>query len=141
MVPVSSSCSAGRKLWGMTDKAMWSKRVSEWRTSGLSSRAFCEDKPFSAGGLRYWAHRLREEPEGVRLEPSVRMARVVRTPERMRPTRHARLPLVSGVASAPAAEPSLVIELGEARVGVRPGFDRATLAAVLDVLAVTGGGR
>jgi hypothetical protein len=41
--------------------------------------------------------------------------------------------------SAPThADPSLGIEVGPVRVVVRPGFDRATLVAVLDVLAVRG---
>jgi hypothetical protein len=38
----------------------------------------------------------------------------------------------------PHADPSLGIEVGPVRVVVRPGFDRATLVAVLDVLAVRG---
>jgi hypothetical protein len=41
--------------------------------------------------------------------------------------------------SEPAhADPSLGIEVGPVRVVVRPGFDRATLMAVLEVLAVRG---
>jgi hypothetical protein len=44
--------------------------------------------------------------------------------------------------SAPTpADPSLGIEVGPVRVVVRPGFDRATLVAVLDVLAAHGGTR
>ena len=44
------------------------------------------------------------------------------------------------VTSAAASE-ALVVELGAARVMVRPGFHQATLAAVLEVLAARGGGR
>jgi hypothetical protein len=39
------------------------------------------------------------------------------------------------------ADTSLVIELGAARVVVRPGFDRAMLAAVLEVALAAGTGR
>jgi hypothetical protein len=36
---------------------------------------------------------------------------------------------------------ALTVECGEMRVVVRPGFDRGTLAGVLDVLAARGGVR
>jgi hypothetical protein len=51
---------------------------------------------------------------------------------------------VSGRVGRPRAAPSdptLVVELGPARVSVRPGFDRATLAAVIELLAARGAGR
>jgi hypothetical protein len=75
------------------------------------------------------AHRLgggRQESQ-----PSVRIARVVRL-------RGAREP--SRVDPAPAL-PAIVVELGAARVTVRPGVDRATLAAVLEVLTAVGSAR
>lgn len=37
-------------------------------------------------------------------------------------------------APAPSMAPDLVVEIGAARIAVRPGFDRATLAAVHEVL-------
>lgn len=51
-------------------------------------------------------------------------------------------PVSMAASSAPRhADPSLGIEVGPIRVVVRPGFDRATLVAVLDVLAAHGGTR
>ena len=51
-------------------------------------------------------------------------------------------PASAAASSAPThADPSLGIEVGPVRVVVRPGFDRATLVAVLDVLAAHGGTR
>jgi len=51
-------------------------------------------------------------------------------------------PASMAASSAPThADPSLGIEVGPVRVVVRPGFDRATLVAVLDVLASHGGTR
>src|SRR5512142_1083389 len=99
------------------------QRVAEWKASGLTSRKYCEGKPFTAGGLRHWAYRLGagQSPEAS----PVRIAKVVRIPR----------------AKAPAAAdgrarvaPELILEVGPARIEVRTGFDRATLAAVLDVL-------
>ena len=117
--------------------AVWSERVSEWRASGKSSTAFCKGKTFTAGGLRYWASRLKETPpRGPSSKPAVRLARVVRTssPERDDARAGGR-----PAAGALAPDATLVVEVHGARVSVRPGFDRSTLAAVLDVLATRGG--
>lgn len=72
---------------------------------------------------------------GRRGRPDVRLARVVRveSPEEEKPNR------AGGAAGA--VEGPLVIELGGARVAVRPGFDRATLAAILEVVATQAGAR
>jgi hypothetical protein len=118
--------------------AVWSERVSEWRASGKSSTSFCKGKSFTAGGLRYWASRLKGAPPGqLSSKPEVRLARVLRTSAPVRDEERARVPLAA--ASAIASEPTLVVEVHGARVSVRPGFDRSTLAAVLDVLATQGG--
>src|SRR5690348_10780972 len=102
----------------MADEATWARRVAEWKASGLTSPAFCAGKDFTPGGLRHMAHRL-----GVGRRPRrVRIAKVVP----LKSARPAEQP------SAPASP--VVVELGAARVVVRPGVDRGTLAAVVDVL-------
>ena len=117
--------------------AVWSGRVSEWRASGKSSTAFCKGKTFTAGGLRYWASRLKETPpRGPSSKPEVRLARVRLTSSPERDEERGR---VLPTASAMATDPTLVVEVHGARVSVRPGFDRTTLAAVLDVLSTRGG--
>lgn len=109
----------------MTKRDEWTRRVAEWRASGQTSEAFTEGKPFTAGGLRHWASRLKTRP------PPRKVLRMVR----LRRTRRA-------VATAsPGTGSSLVVELGAARVVVRPGFDRALLAAVLEVALAAGAGR
>jgi len=100
-------------------------RVAEWRASGQTSTAFSEGKPFTASGLRHWAHRLSKEPSPPR---RLRMVRVERRPQ-------------AAEGAAAIADASLVVELGPARVVVRPGFDRALLAAVLEVALAAAGGR
>jgi hypothetical protein len=116
----------------MANATKWERRVAAWKASGLSSEVFCKGKPFTAGGLRHWAHRLRQKPGDTTRRPVIRIGRVVR-----RATLAARPPMVS-----PGGEETLsaiVVELGAARVAVRPGFDQATLAAVLEVLWARGG--
>ena len=107
----------------MTTKEEWARRVAEWKASGLSSPEFCKDKPFTPGGLRHMAFRI-EQGEPKR-RASVRLARLVRVPPREAPS--------------PALVVGVVIEIGGARVTVPPGVDRATLAAVVEVLSATAG--
>jgi hypothetical protein len=92
----------------------------------LSSPAFCAGKDFTPGGLRHAAHRL---SHGAGRRPRVRLARVVRGEAVRRDVLRA----------APDGRTDLVVEVGRARVAVRRGFDRATLAAVLDLLGAGSG--
>jgi len=104
----------------MADQVAWAKRVSEWKASGLSSPAYCKGKPFTPGGLRFWAHRLGEV--AGRGRTVVRLARVRR--------------IQAGVRESPG-EPStepLFVEVCSAGVAVRPGFDRSTLSGVIEIL-------
>jgi len=98
------------------------ERVAEWRSSGLTCAKYCEGKPFTPGGLRHWAWRLRQIDQ-VKPAASMRFAKVVLShpePIRQLETQHSL--------------DALLVEVGGLRVAVRPGFDRATLAAVIDVL-------
>ena len=103
----------------MTDtESLWADRVAAWRASGDTAPAFCKGKDFTPSGLRYWASRLRKDRlSAPKREPEVRLARVVRE-----------------AASAEPVETPILIELGAVRLGIRRGFDPATLRAVLDVL-------
>jgi hypothetical protein len=125
-----------------TNAETWAKRVMAWRASGQTSAAFSEGQEFTAGAIRHWAHRLHQTRRRRRLEPesAIRVARVVRS----KPARRGKESLGGPHAvRAPVAatDPTIVLELGEARVSVRTGFDRETLAAVLDVLSARGGAR
>ncbi len=114
----------------MADREAWAKRVAEWKSSGLTSRAFCQGKDFTPGGLRHMAHRLGGSERRGR--PSVRIARVVRlSGERPSRVETPQRPEV----------PAVVVEFGMARVLVKPGADRATLATVVEVLTATVGAR
>ena len=113
--------------------ALWQERITEWKASGLTADQFCQDKEFTTSALRQWVYRFKREAQAAPKtpEPTVRVARVVRaTTTRVGSTR-------KGV---PASEP-LVIEIGGARICVRPGFDRATLATVIALLTSCGDDR
>jgi hypothetical protein len=114
----------------MSSEKRWSRRVASWRASGLTSRAFCEGRPFSAGALRHWAYLLRQRETAVAAAPAaVRLVRV----ERATDVVESSPPESDGAASA-RSESMMTIELGAARVLVPAGFDPATLRAALDAL-------
>jgi len=97
--------------------------VREWKASGETAAKFSEVGGFSKVGLRNWSYRLKRTKAPLPAE-MVRMVRVERT--------------LGKEKTAPAADECQVVvlsvEIGEARVAVTPGFDRATLAAIIDVL-------
>lgn len=41
-------------------EALWKERVAQWRSSGLSQRAFAEQHGYAQKQLNYWARRLGE---------------------------------------------------------------------------------
>jgi hypothetical protein len=108
----------------------WAERVAAWRESGLTSEGFSKGRGFKGNALRNWAWRMgltkRRRPK-----PTVRLARVVRPPP---PGTTARI-------RGGGDDAGMALEVGTARIVVRAGFDRATLAALLDVLSEQGGPR
>jgi hypothetical protein len=117
----------------MTDAKTRAELVAEWRASGLSAVKFSEGRDFTAHRLWDWSSKIRKT-EGAGTSESVpnalgriRLARVVRMPSR--------------AAEATPAGVGLTVEVFGARVTVPPGFDRATLAAVLDEIEARAGQR
>jgi transposase len=98
---------------------LWARRVKEWRSSGLSARQFVECADYSEGSLRYWASRLKRSRPSSEPE-AVRVVRVVHGADDR--------------AETPDTGARVQIEVGEARVSVGAGLDRATLRMVLEVL-------
>jgi hypothetical protein len=111
----------------MADRATWERRVGAWRASGQTAARFCEGREFAAATLHWWSSELGQRTATNRPAASQapRLARVVR---------------VNAAAGVTAGPGPIVVEIAGARVVVVPGFDRATLGAVVDVLAARGGG-
>ena len=114
-------------LRGMADVEAWSKRLAEWRASGLTAKEFCAKHDLRLSGLRYWTYRLRaaekaSKPSAVRLVPVT-----VKPQDAPPPTLQVEPP-----------KSAVTIELGAARIMVPAGVDRATLKLVLDVLGEHG---
>src|SRR5207302_6001696 len=110
-------------LRDMADAEAWSKRVAEWRASGLTAKEFCAKHDLRLSALRNWTYRLRAAEKASEAS-AVRLVRVtVKTEDAPPPMPHIE-----------PAKPSLTVELGPARIVVPAGVDGATLKIVLDTL-------
>jgi hypothetical protein len=107
----------------MADAEAWSKRVAEWRASGLTAKEFCAKHDLQLTGLRYWTYRLRAAEKSAQADTVQLVPVTIEREEAAPSTREAGAPM-----------PALTVELGAARVVIPAGVDRATLTVVLDVL-------
>jgi hypothetical protein len=124
-----------------TTERVWAERVAEWQSSGMTSEEYSRGRDFTAGGLRHWAYRLRKAAakRGAAARkaarPTVRLARLVRAPAAPPPVATQQTPAVG----LPAESAGLTLRVGQVQVAVSCGFDRPTLAAVLEVLGAGAG--
>lgn len=106
-------------------EGVWRALMKELDSSGMSAEAFAEQRGLNMRTVKWWrSYFRRERRERREVEPrvaSVQFAKVRQTMES------------SGVRSE-IQETGLAIFAGGVRIGVQPGFDRATLAALLDAL-------
>jgi transposase len=98
-------------------KVTWQKRVARWKASGETADAFAAREGIKAGTLRWWSSRLQRDVTTAPGPAPVRMVQLVRVPSSSRAT-------------------GVIVDLPDtrARVIVEPGFDRETLARVLELL-------
>ncbi|HVN36015.1 MAG TPA: hypothetical protein VMU96_12275 [Casimicrobiaceae bacterium] len=102
-------------------KSTWSRRVANWRASGLTADEFAAEHGFRAPTLRWWASRLKRE-EMRQAAALVPLARVIRSP------------------AQPVSRGTVVIDALDlrARVTVETGVERETLDAVFGALGIGG---
>jgi transposase len=112
-------------LRGMANAEAWSKRVADWRASGLTAKEFCAKHGLALSGLRYWTYRLRAAEKASEAN-SVKLVPITVVSPDAEPA--------SSTTRAEHLKPALTLELGAARISIPAGFDRGTLRAVLDVL-------
>lgn len=109
----------------------WREKIAEWRASGLSAAKFAESRGCSAHQVWNWAARFRKEDEARAAEAagpaqtvsvaghSIPFARVLRAPKQE-------------VSENAVPAGAMAVEVGGMRLVVPSGFDRETLAMVLD---------
>ena len=103
----------------MTETARtWQKRVARWRSSGETAAVFGAREGVRANTLLWWSSKLKRDAGTPASSTPGRMVQLVRASSGARG---------SGV---------IVVDLPEARarVMIEPGFDRETLAVVLEML-------
>ena len=106
----------------------WQGCVTRWRRSGLSVREFCRREALSEPSFYSWRRELarREEGQAVPHRSSRPRFRSMQ-----RPTAFVPVQVIAPQAASSAVE--IILPRGR-RVRLRPGFDRLTLEAVLDIL-------
>jgi hypothetical protein len=98
----------------MANSTEWTERVVAWRASGLTAKAYCAGREFSAGALHFWSSKLNR---GRKTHQPVKLARVVRARE-----------------GKPGHGVALVVELRDARILVPSDVDGATLTRLVAAL-------
>jgi len=98
-------------------KATWQRRVAQWKASGETAAVFAAREGIKEGTLRWWSSRLQRGVPAGAGAAAIPMVQLVRVPSSSRGT-------------------GVVVDLPDARarVMVDPGFDRETLAVVLELL-------
>jgi hypothetical protein len=104
----------------------WRECISRWRSSGLSVRDFCRREALSEPSFYSWRRELSQREANRPV--SRRSAR-----PRPRPTTTAFMPVHVVASGSSDSAIEIVLPRG-CRLRVRPGFDRATLETVLDLL-------
>ena len=105
----------GRAARGGNKEPYWRQVLARWRSSGLSVRAYCKAQGVSVQSFYRWRRELQRRD---RDRPQFLPVRVVAEP----------------VASGGDGGAIEVVLTGGRCLRVRPGFDRATLIQLLDVL-------
>lgn len=106
----------------------WQGCVSRWRSSGLSVREFCRREALSEPSFYSWRRELarREQNQAVPRRRSRPRLRALQKPATFVPVQ---------IIAPPSTNSAVEIILPDGRrVRLRPGFDRLTLEAVLDIL-------
>ena len=101
-------------------ESFWRRHIASCESSGMSAAGYCRAQRISVSGYHWWKGELKRRDARAAQEVTV------------------MTPHFAEVRLAPAeADDTPLIEMalaGNRRVGVRPGFDAATLAEVVRVL-------
>lgn len=95
-------------------KRTWEQKISEYRSSGVSTTAWCEQNNIKISALRYWISRLNKEKRET--------------------TNIQWISMDDALAMNASDTTSIVIKIGKASVHVTPSFSENTLLRVLKVL-------
>jgi len=116
----------------MAKASEWRERIAEWRASGLSAAKFAESRGCSAHQVWNWAAKFRKE-DATRLGESTGRSQLSSLPSSRIPLARVLRSIKQETANRPAVSTgAMAVEVGGMRLVVPSGFDRGTLAMVLD---------
>lgn len=127
----------------MANATIWAQRVAEWRASGLTAAKYAESRGVGLSALRYWTQRVGRGPIPAAAAAVAAAAPAPSRANALVATRMARV--VTGATADATVRLSdrgrasgVVLEIRGIRISVAAGFDRTTLAEVVDVLGAGG---
>jgi hypothetical protein len=116
----------------MAKASEWRERISEWRAGRLSAAEFAESHGCSARQVWNWAAKFRKEG-ALRGAPSSGRAQAALVPSKsIALARVLRSPRQDSANWSALSTGAMAVEIGGMRLVVPSGFDRGTLAMVLD---------
>jgi hypothetical protein len=110
----------------------WRERIAEWRASGLSAVRFAESRGCSVHQVWNWAAKFRKEDAARPGEAAGRSQIRSLAPSSISLARVLRSPKQEPANRAEVSAGAMAVEVGGMRLVVPSGFDRGTLAMVLD---------
>lgn len=116
----------------MAKASEWRGRIAEWRASGLSAVKFAEMRGYSAQQVWKWAAKLRKADAAGAAESAGPTRAGSDAPQSIPFARLVRAPKPESGERPPAPAGAMAVEIGGMRLVVPSGFDRGTLAMVLD---------
>jgi len=118
----------------MARASEWREKIAEWRASGLSAAKYAESRGCSAHQVWNWAARFRKEDEvrAARAAEAAGPAQAVSVTGHSIPFARVLRAPKQEVAEKMGPASAMAVEVFGMRLVVPRGFDRATLAMVLD---------
>jgi len=125
---------AYRRDW--RKEQFWRDRLQEWRRSGQTVRAYCDERRLSEASFYGWRRELGRRDCGARGGRQARRPRQrLFVPVQVMDSQGATSPSSNGAVGENSPHGGVEVVLASGRcLRVQPGFDGPTLAAVVQVL-------
>lgn len=107
------------------DRKLWTERINDYRSSGLTAVKWAEDRGVAVHKLRYYINKFNKENKEKSNDESVKGSGN---------TKWASLALENPIVEEKSKNP-LKITIGKATIVVNPGFNEDTFQSVIRILS------
>lgn len=103
------------------DRKLWTERIEDYRSSGLTGVKWAEDKGVAVHKLRYYINKFNKENKQSSNQES-------------REQQWASVVPIAQMVESKSIKP-LKVTIGKATIEVAPGFDKDTLKSLIEILS------